>query len=364
MQNAPGGPGRRSIGRHLARIDALWMAVGGGLLVLAIGLVFLHSRAIFNLLGGPFAIDRATLAEIRSPDEGPAFYLTVRGDRITETGIDHMERRLHRATQKVEGERVLARYYALWLGSRVVVVKLPPEADSLTVSGVLTEIPSTVQTKFIARVEAERAGMKGLFHPFMIDATSHFRRNGRLALGLLGASALLGLFLLARATRRTRDPLLHRSLRRLARLGPPAEVLRTLEDELAGDGALRRGRVTLTRHHLVAFDRLGLRGWRLDELVWVYPRETRQVLQLVPLRRFHLCLGTRQHEHHSVVLGIDELQDLLEAVAERVPWVLVGYEDELAVLWEVAPARLLARVDTRRSEVAQVTGPDELPGSP
>jgi hypothetical protein len=162
----------------------------------------------------------------------------------------------------------------------------------------------------------------------------------------------IGTLLLGRATRRAQDLLRHHGLERLARLGSPAEVLEQLEEELADPATLALGRVRLTADHLVILDRLGVRIWRLDELVWVYPRETRQVLQLLPLQRFHLCLVTRQEEMAAVRLEIDQLQRVLDALGERAPALRVGYEEELARMWETAPARLLAHLDERRAQQA------------
>ena len=160
------------------------------------------------------------------------------------------------------------------------------------------------------------------------------------------------LFLLQRGWARRARPATHPIWKRLAQLGEARALAAQLDMEARGSDALRfRGGATLTRSWLVRERLFGFDLVPLDRVVWIHKKVTAQKQYFITVgKHYEAVVSDRDGRQLSIRTKEPEVDRLLAALAERVPWVLAGWTEELERAWAKGRAELIAAVDARREE--------------
>jgi hypothetical protein len=328
--------------RRSNRNQLILCAVGALLLV---GLAALNIRYFYNFFFGPFPADRQALLATTDAGALRQYFVKISGDQVLDTGAQEVSRNTRSGS-----ERVTASFMALLLDDRFLIVKAQDDKETTDFTGYLEAVPSDVQTEIIADIEREVPDVRGAFLPYMLN-TDSFRGTGYVALGL--GIPLFGLCLwgLARAIRRTNDPSTHPILRALGRFGPPDYVAGQIDAEMLAANS-KVGGVHLTPNWLIHAAPASLSATRIDDVVWAYKQVTQHRTNGIPTGKTYAAQIWDRHGVCITVTGKEPVvTQALEAVAQRVPWVLAGYSPELEKTWKQNRAAVVDAVEQRRRQV-------------
>ncbi len=140
----------------------------------------------------------------------------------------------------------------------------------------------------------------------------------------------------------------------LSRFGEPETIADEVDAELL-DHRDRIGAIGITANWLI-YPGLGtLSLVRLDEIVWVY----KHVLHY----RTHggrrmgdkwaLIIWDKQKVGLTITDYEETVSEILQALAERVPWAVFGYSAEREAAWKSDPEELIGAVEKRMQEVTK-----------
>jgi hypothetical protein len=323
--------------------NQLILCVAGALLL--VGLAAINTRYFYNFFFGPFPADRQTLLATNDAGGLQKYFVKVSGDRTLDTGGQEVSR-----NSRSGSERVTASYMALLLDERFMIVKAQNDTKTTDFTGYLEAVPSDVRTEIIGDIERAVPEVKGAFLPIMLN-TESFRGTGYVGLGL--GIPLFGLCLwgLARAIRRSNDPSTHPILRALGRFGPPDYVASQIDAEMLAEHPTVGG-VHLTPNWLVHAASASLSATRIDDVVWAYKQVTQHRTNGIPTGKTYAAQIWDRHGVCIIVTGKEPVvNQALEAVAQRSPWVLAGYSPELEKTWKQNRVAVIEAVEQRRRQV-------------
>src|SRR5262245_31922891 len=334
--------------RRSNRKQLILCVVGAFLLV---GLAAINTRYFYNFFFGPFSVDRKTLLATSDAGALRQYFVKISGDQVLDTGAQEVSRNTRSGS-----ERVTASFMALVLDDQFLIVKAPDDKETTSFTGYLEAVPSDVRTEVISDIEREVPAVKGAFLPFMLN-TESFRTMGYVGLGL--GIPLFGLCLwgLAQAIRRINDPSTHPILRALGRFGPPDYVANQIDAEMQTQNP-KAGTVHLTPNWLVNAASTSLSATRIDDVVWAYKQVTQHRTNGIPTGKTYAAQIWDRHGVCITVTGKEPVvNQTLEAVAQRSPWILAGFSPELEKTWKQNRAAVVEAVEQRRRQVlAQAQG--------
>jgi hypothetical protein len=323
--------------------NQLILCVAGALLL--VGLAALNTRYFYNFFFGPFSVDRQALLATTDAGALRQYFVKISGDRVLDTGAQEVSR-----NTKSGSETVTASFMALLLDDRFLIVKAPDDKKTTDFTGYLEAMPSDVRTEIVSDIEREVPDVKGAFLPYMLN-TESFRQAGYIGLGL--GIPLFGLCLwgLARTIRRSNDPSVHPIMRALGRFGPPDYVAGQIDAEMLAANP-KAGGVSLTPNWLVHAGSATLSATRIEDVVWAYKQVTQHRTNGIPTGKTYAAQIWDRHGVCITVTGKEPVvNQALEAVAQRVPWVLAGYSPELEKTWKQNRAAVIDAVEQRRRQV-------------
>jgi len=146
-----------------------------------------------------------------------------------------------------------------------------------------------------------------------------------------------------------RNPLQHPILKGLGRYGEPQMVLDAIEGDLA-QGYRQLHKLILTRQWvLCASPKAFHAAARLDSLTWIYPQIIRSrywsIHRVVLWDKHGMRIDIRAREA--------QMHEMLVAIAQAAPHVLVGHTPELDKRWKQQRAAFVKEVETRRQQLVQ-----------
>ncbi|HYL22157.1 MAG TPA: DUF6709 family protein [Gemmatimonadales bacterium] len=316
-------------------------------LALVCGLLLATSnhRYVINFLRGPFELGGAQLDSIGDVTTTPRYFARVSGSKVFDTGIRQYA--VH-TTNGVETSRSESgAYYVLVIGDRFLLFKTAAEPSGVA-EGELAPLPAGLQDQLVDSKEIR--ALRSRFYPFYVNNES-FRLPGYVLLGL----ALVFLFFFVRKAvpvwRYVQEPADHPLLKRVAKWGgDPRGVVVGVERDFrnprhkGGDG-WKLGDQYLVQSTFFKFNVL-----RLEDLLWAYKKVTRHSVNLIPTGKTYqailACYGGS-----AVIPGREKRVDEILAFAQaRVPWAVLGYSPELAMLFRTKGSEFASAVEARRRE--------------
>lgn len=310
--------------------------ISGVILGVALVIGLLSFRYYYNLLLGPFQLERDELFGLTSGFDDPLRdWIRVEGDQAIDTEYEF---------RAGEGrtERVTASYIALLVNDRQLLAQLPGDlinAPRNRYDGFLVPIPGIVQRGVVDEFIQRSDNPTQPFLPIMLDVRP-LGGWGYAGFALNLAVLLTGAFGVALTQYRTLYPERHPMLRHLARSGELQTTLDIIEAEM-NEPHIEINTLHLTRNWLVSQSPTSLEATRYEDIVWVYKKMTHQDGYSVLI-----------HDRHGKVIGIraKELKanEILNLIRQRAPWALTEYHRDTESAWRSHRQELVARVDERK----------------
>lgn len=328
------------------RRSNLRMLLGSAVVaVIVLALLALNVRYFKNFVQGPTPIANDQLLALTDPATLDRYWRDVQGDDVIDTGAQYIR------TDDRGRETVEATYPALIIGDRLLLVKTPNSTALTTYSGALVAIPDDVQREIIDDLESLEPDLKGVFLPYMLDATS-FRANGYIGLGIAIPLLLLCAVGLVLAARRSQEPETHPIMRRLATYGMADDMARQIEHELLMPRATRHN-VRITERWVVYSKGATFDAMRLQDVLWVYKHVTKTKYYGVITVAKHYAVHL--HDRHGRVMKIAlrkeaRTNEVLEMIMAAAPWVIAGFDSNIEQAWKKQRPELIAAVEQRRQQ--------------
>jgi hypothetical protein len=326
----------------LRRVVAWALALGGVTLFGATQL-----RYARNFLLGPYVLAPADLDAIREVSQAPRYFARVSGSKALETGVQQIT--VHKRNGVETSRNISAAYYALVVGDKLLVCKSRSGART-TFEGTLAPMSAEL-TQHLLNVPELRANRAHLY-PFYLDDES-FRIPGYVAIAVGLVFVVLLLVKGLPAWRHFQDPASHPVVARVNGWGDPVGVAVAAEREsrqprFKGGSGWAVTDQFLVRSSFFAFDLL-----RLADLLWAYKKVTKHSVNFIPTGKTYeavlVCYGgaaTMQIKEKTV-------DAILAFAAERAPWALFGFSNELATLFNKKTQEFCAAVEQRKRERIQ-----------
>jgi hypothetical protein len=144
----------------------------------------------------------------------------------------------------------------------------------------------------------------------------------------------------------------------LEKYGSPVTIAAAIDREINGEVSRPTGALFISPSWLLNARFFDLDAKPLVELVWAYKKVTKHSVNFIPTGKTYITvIWDRRRKSMEVSTGRSEQKThrLLEALAERAPWVLIGYSDELAGDWTTDAAGVISAVDQRRNRIKEET---------
>lgn len=302
------------------------------LIVMAVGL-----NHFYNVVTGPYEVSKDYITGIENVNNLKQFFVTAEGDNTLDTGFYETS-----TTNGIETGK--AYYKALMLDEYLLLVKTGDAVDKNTYTGALKTIPPDEQREVLDKLLNEMPDLNDVFLPFMLDATD-FQGMGYVGLAATIAAFAACLWGVGKSVSRIANAQRHPIWKGLARFGEPASIADQIETEM-NSSAEKVGTVQLTRNWLVAAKASTFDVTQVKDIMWVY----KKVVSGRGGRRVSALIYDR-HGRITTVSGKEaQIDDTLRGMAQRMPWVVMGYSKDALDVWNKDRLGFISAVDQRRQQ--------------
>jgi hypothetical protein len=319
------------------------------ILIAGIAFVVVNGRYARNFIQGPFPAQPSDLMNIQNPDSASNYYISVKSDRVIDTGIQEITTTTENGVET--GKYVSAGYYGLVVGKRALIVKSASKPIG-TIAGELKPFPSDLSNELFSGTDGRE--LQAETYPFYLD-TSGFRDAGywSIAIGCL----FLALFVRfgGRSWGRWRDVSKHPVLKRATeQWGDVLGVSVDAERELNAAVAHRSNGVFLTNKYVIEKTFFGFNIFRFDDMVWAYKKVTQRRVNFIPTGKSYNAVlifygGAKQFSGSQA-----KVHEVLAYAATKAPWAVIGYSKEIADEFKKHPKEFSQVVEARRRELSTV----------
>jgi hypothetical protein len=311
-----------------------------GFVIVAIALV-VSGRYLYNMFLGPFSIERAELLSLEKADGLFQYYVKVAGDDHADTGFTYV-------TTSDSGKETTEHYYhALFVDDRFLLVRTKKVEITNEEVGALVNMPTEVQKEVIAELEKDIPELNGAFLPVMLDAMD-FHTSGYIGLAALFVLAVISGIGLLVAIIRFANPQAHPALKSLARYGMIETVVNQIDMEMAQPHEQVGKKVHFTRNWFVStVNSLAAAPYR--DILWCYKHITQHRTNGIPTGKTFAAYVYDRYGKNLVIAGREnDVNGILQGIAQHAPGVVAGYSDELANLYKKDRAGFASAVDQKR----------------
>jgi len=307
------------------------------------GVLFAGSNYWLTLVAGSKMLEHDELLGIQSMDFLPTM-VTVQSEESFDTGYEQY-------VEQDNGSRTTEHYYIVMLigDDKFLLVEAPPEPEKLEYTGALITIPSDVRRDIINALIDEYPDLDGLFLPVMITTRDH-TTGGWIALVILGVIFIAGVIGMLRLIARQTDINQHPIYKSLSRYGDPQNVIKQIEGEMAL-GSDKVGKLQVTPKWAITSSTTTFDAVYLRDAVWMYQMITQHRTNGIPTGKSFKVLVYDKHGHlMEIPTKKNTVDEMLQAIYQRAPWVITGFNDELQNMWKNDAGRMqmIAEVESRQ----------------
>ena len=305
----------------------------------------------YNFFFGPFPLSGADLVAIHNIESREQYFVTVNGDTTYDTGIYQVEKDVDQSSKLVRSQTTKGYYQALLIDHRLLIVYTEHQSTATSFSGVLSHIPYDLQEEFIDKTDST---VHDAFLPFYLDATS-FRSSGYWGLVFLLPVYGITFWILRKAIRMSRNPSLHPIYNSLQQYGDPVEISNSIDNEfLIQEHFTKLPGCTLSASWLVVTNFYKTDFIPINDILWIYKQRTKHSVNFIPSgSSYKAILITRSGNRMEINAKEKAVNTILETIFQRIPWIQIGYSDQLMKIFRKDLQQLTANVDTRREELLQ-----------
>jgi hypothetical protein len=335
--------------RQINRTNRNLLLVSLILIVAVVGYAAAERRYLYNFFAGPFEVSGPQLVTIQQPRSQSRYFVKVKGDDSSDTGLQEVERETEGGT--VKRETVKAKYSILLLNKHLLIVKSGPNESGTVYTGELSELPSDVRSNIVTPLLKEHPSANQAFLPFMLD-TSGFRDEGYIALALGIPAFALAAWLIAKVMRRRADVSTHPVVQRACIYGSLDNVAQQFDMDLQGN-TIKIGRATITQSWIFLPSRFGLAICHVPDLIWAYKKVTKHYTNFIPSgKTYEIVMYDRFGKPLQMQARQKKIDAVLTVLAERSPWAVFGYSDDLNKTLRTNWGGFIAAVDQRKAGAA------------
>lgn len=337
------------------------------LIVIVCVLALANEKFLYNLVSGPAKTSPEALAAIKDPGAVRRYYVTVKGEKSVESGMQEIEQTKSKYSNEVKSERVTAGFAVLFVGKHLLIVKHGEGAGEQTqVTGTLETIPDEVRSNVIDDAAKEEPGVKAFFLPYMLDASS----GPQTAFGWGGWSALVvGVLVLLFSARKltvargwTSDISTHPDARSLEKYGTPRDVSEQIDSDVRKSQS-DIGSIRLSSKWLLLPTTYGMTIMSLGDLVWAYQKTVQHRTNFIPTgKTYQVLIFDRHAQKIEHQMSEQNVQQFLLEISARAPWTVLGFDQEIERAWNRDRAGFIGAVDERKREIARAAASE--PGVP
>jgi len=334
------------ISRQIRRTNRNLLLFGVGILAVLAAIGGAVRRDVYNFVWGPFPIQGSELVSIASPDAPKRYFLKVQGQESFPTGA--------RAVDAGNHDRIRAEFVALVVNKRLLLVKTPLDKHELQFTGTLDNVPVEIQNGVVHQWDEAHPDLKGVFLPFMLDATG-FRSGDNLFVAIaIFVFAGIGLLLAGISFRRRLQPEKHPLLAKLAKYGQLQDVRMRIDSEIRAEGGGEKfGAMQITSNWLLHAAAFKTDVMASRDIVWAYSKVTKHYHSGIPTgKTYSAVIRDAKGQSMEVSGKKDSVPKLLESLQRRMPWLLVGYNKELDALWLKQKPKFMQLMEQRRASLA------------
>ena len=322
----------------------------GAALVLIIAVNF---RYCANFVRGCQPIAATELAGLTSPDQRWRNFVSVIGEKSIKTGYRDIEER-RRGGELVSTE-VKAEYVFLRVGEKILLVKASPGESQLSYSGELVPTEPRMQDGLLRTLSAEQPDIAAAVLPFMLDASS-YRNNGYVILGIVVPLLALALWNVMKAVRRSSELASAPTWKMLSAFGNPQQLSQQIEADQMGGGVRKYGNLQIGAQWIVRRKTFSTWASPVGDLAWIYKKVTKHSVNFIPTgKTYSVILVGRHRQRTEEQMKEKAVNELLADLANRVPWAIFGFNQDLNQAWSKNPQSLIATVDSRYQQFKSKT---------
>jgi uncharacterized protein DUF6709 len=332
---------------RMVKVRSARRAAAWAIAVAFVGLfLFGQVRYIKNFVAGPHEAGAAELGSIADASTAPQYFVRVTGSKLIETGIQQIT---VEKTNGVETSRhVSAAFYALAVGDRLLVVKSTSGSHE-TFEGALTPMPAELEQHLFDTREMK--AIRGRFYPYYLDDES-FRQPGYWGIAGMLVFALLVWFFARPALRYWQDPASHPLVARALAWGDPLGVAVAAEREARSPRFKGKNGWLVTDQFLILSSFFTFDLLRLGDLIWAHKKVTKHSVNFIPTGKTYDALLYCYGGTATISGAEDTVDQVLGFAAQRAPWAVFGFTEELATLFKKDQRRFCAAVEQRRRGTA------------
>jgi hypothetical protein len=165
------------VARQISRTNRNLFLANMLLILCVCGYAAANWRYLVNFMSAPTAMSSDQLAVVKDPNSINKYFISVRGQKSFDSGLQFVEQEVNESTQAVTSRTVKADYVVLLIDDRFLIVKAAPRgAQKTEFDGALVALPTDVRSKITSEI-ADRPDIVQAFLPVMLDATG-FRYEG------------------------------------------------------------------------------------------------------------------------------------------------------------------------------------------
>ncbi len=329
------------IGNQIRRASKNLLIVNLVLLFFVATSAFSNWRYLYNFAKGPFPIDTSALANLPDPDSLQQYFVTVDNTNSFPTGLQEISVKNGQSTSK---GTVLAEVHALPVGDRFLLVKVKRGQSGPQYAGALVRLPEEMRGKIPPKLAQH------IVSGVLLDTTD-FKENGYWGLAVGIPLLLLALWNVLKAAQRFGRPETHPAIEKLKKFGTPEIMIGRIDAEVAASTPSDcAGETRVTANWLLNAHSLGLNAIRLCDVVWAYRKVVQHRVNFVPAGKTnHAVVCTRDGKSLEITGKEVDVNQLLKIIATRVPWILAGYDANIAKLWTSKRNAMIAAFDERKA---------------
>jgi len=334
------------ISRQVRRANRRVLVLNAVLVLAVLAYASANLRYFSNFVRGPASISGNELASVSNPNSLSRYFVSVNGQKSIDSGIQHVEQQVNETTNAVESQKVDADYLILVVDERFLIVKAPHGATATQFHGALVDLPSDVRSEVVGQVTDPE--MVKLLLPVMLDATG-FREEGYWTIAICLPILAFAGWNIRKVYLRIQNPSTQPIISTLSQYGSVPEVTMEIESELRGDTEAV-GSARVSQHWILISETFGLSLCRMSEIVWAYKKVTKRSVNFIPTGKSYSATVFRRSGSYTSVDGREkEVDHLLQIIASRAPWALLGFTAEIDKItrsnWHV----FVAEIDERRA---------------
>jgi hypothetical protein len=246
--------------------------------------LLLSGKYYYDFCFGPFPIAEQALTSLRSADQASHRFVVIPVDNAIDYSVEEFE------TRSNGRERVVADYYSVMFGDKLLLVKTPPGHREPQFSGYLENLsdyhPGQREvSKSLSLTPRLPRSISGV----MLDATD-VRTPGWIGLAIGLPLFILGAWNIKKALTRRSNPAAHPILLQLEKYGSPVTIAAAIDREINAETSRPTGSVFISSSWLLNARLFTLNARPLVELVWAYKKVTKHSVNLIPTGKTYITV--------------------------------------------------------------------------